>query len=85
MSIVLQSHVMKSSYEMFHLMGFNEIVMEGVQPKLSSHIDMRLSNLIQMCWDKSLKTTYIFGNLYPIIRYCKVNFSLSLPNEPIQW
>jgi hypothetical protein len=30
MCIVLQSHVMKSSYEMFHLMGFNGMVMEGV-------------------------------------------------------
>jgi hypothetical protein len=60
----------ESSDEMFHLMGFNGIVMEGEQPKLSSHIDMRLSNLIQMCWDKSSKTTSIFGNLYPIIRYC---------------
>jgi serine/threonine protein kinase len=26
-------------------------VMEGVRPKLPRHIDMRLSNLIQMCWD----------------------------------
>jgi serine/threonine protein kinase len=26
-------------------------VMEGVRPKLPCHIDMSLSNLIQICWD----------------------------------
>jgi serine/threonine protein kinase len=39
----------------FLRLAIHDKIMEGMQPKLPPHIDTRLSNLIQMCWQVDTK------------------------------
>ncbi len=48
-------------FDRFLRLAIHDKIMEGVRPKLSPHIDTRLSNLIQMCWhvDPKKRPTFL--------------------------